>query len=166
MNKAKLNIPMFAALILLLLTMITTHMTSGLYARYTAQASGSDSARVAKFAVSSTVTANEDKTDEYTHTLVVHNGSEVAVEYSVEVVMDEHLSVTIGEETKTLTGEETSVTFTDDSWKLAPGANSNGIGMKLAISDWSGLTDPNEDKNKEEHVTLGFTVNIIAVQMD
>ena len=164
MNKAKLNIPMFAALILLLLTMITTHMTSGLYARYTAQASGSDSARVAKFAVSSTVTANEDKTDEYT--LVVHNGSEVAVEYSVEVVMDKHLSVTIGEETKTLTGEETSVIFTDESWKLAPGANSDEIGMKLAISDWSGLTAPNTSNGKVEIVTLGFTVNIIAVQMD
>ena len=42
-----------------LLTMVTTHITSGLYARYTGSASGSASARVAKFKV----TGSLDKED-------------------------------------------------------------------------------------------------------
>ena len=40
---------MSLACLLLILVMITTYMTSGLYARYTAVADGSDSARVIKF---------------------------------------------------------------------------------------------------------------------
>ncbi|MBR4020581.1 MAG: hypothetical protein IKI99_04640 [Firmicutes bacterium] len=48
-REMKLNIPMCAACILLCLTLITTHMTGGLYAKYTASGAGSDSARVAKF---------------------------------------------------------------------------------------------------------------------
>ena len=52
MGKSKINIPMCAALVLLLLTMLSIHMTSGLYARYTTTAEASDSARVAKFDVS------------------------------------------------------------------------------------------------------------------
>jgi len=46
-KKAKLNIPMCLALILLCLTMFTTHLMSGLYARYVTKGSGEDSARVA-----------------------------------------------------------------------------------------------------------------------
>lgn len=47
--KAKMNIPMCVAMVLLCLTLITTHMMCGLYARYIARASGEDSARVAEF---------------------------------------------------------------------------------------------------------------------
>lgn len=51
MRKAdkKINIPLCVATVLLCLTMFSTYMTSGLYARYTASASGGDSARVAAF---------------------------------------------------------------------------------------------------------------------
>lgn len=49
MKKAKLNIPICAALVLLFLTMVSIHMTSGLYARYTTQDSGGDAARVISF---------------------------------------------------------------------------------------------------------------------
>lgn len=45
----KVNIPMILAAILLFLTLLSIHLTSGLYARYVTTASGSDSARVAKF---------------------------------------------------------------------------------------------------------------------
>ena len=37
MGKAKLNIPMCAALVLLLLTMVSIYLVSGLYARYKAE---------------------------------------------------------------------------------------------------------------------------------
>lgn len=49
--KAKANKPLRAAGILLLATMLTTCMTAGTFAKYTTSASGSDSARVAKFGV-------------------------------------------------------------------------------------------------------------------
>lgn len=48
-HKAKINIPMCFAAILLCLTLISIHLTSGLYAKYISSASGNDSARVIKF---------------------------------------------------------------------------------------------------------------------
>lgn len=48
-SKPKVNIPMCVAGILFVLTMVSMHLTSGLYARYTASSSGEDSARVIKF---------------------------------------------------------------------------------------------------------------------
>lgn len=48
-HKAKMNIPMCLAAILLCLTLISIHLTSGLYAKYISSASGNDSARVIKF---------------------------------------------------------------------------------------------------------------------
>ena len=51
MGKTKLNIPMCAAVVLLYLTLLSIHLTSGLFARYTTTVTASDSARVAKFDV-------------------------------------------------------------------------------------------------------------------
>lgn len=48
-NTSKLNIPMCIAAFLLCLTLISTHFTSGLYAKYITRDSGSDSARVISF---------------------------------------------------------------------------------------------------------------------
>ena len=48
-HKTKMNIPMCLAAILLCLTQISIHLTSGLYAKYISSASGNDSARVIKF---------------------------------------------------------------------------------------------------------------------
>lgn len=48
-KKAKLNIPMCLAGILFCLTLISVHLTGGLYAKYTASGTGSDSARVITF---------------------------------------------------------------------------------------------------------------------
>lgn len=48
-NKARVNIPMCCACILLCLTLFSFHLCGGLYAKYTASGEGSDSARVIKF---------------------------------------------------------------------------------------------------------------------
>ena len=48
-HKTKMNIPMCLAAILLCLTLISIHLTGGLYAKYTTSASGNDSARVIAF---------------------------------------------------------------------------------------------------------------------
>ena len=162
MNKMKLNIPMFTALILLLLTMVTTHMTSGLYARYTAQASGTATARVARFDVTAAVV--ETKTaGEYT--LNVTNNSEVTVEYKIIVEnLSDRFSVTLGNETKTPASGETSVTF--DGSELAPGAKCEGVMMTFAVADWAGVTDANTKYGTSETVKLNFTVKIDAIQKD
>lgn len=48
-KKAKVNIPIYIACFLFCLTLISIHLTSGLYAKYMSFASGSDSARVITF---------------------------------------------------------------------------------------------------------------------
>ena len=48
-HKTKMNIPMCLAAILFCFTLISIHLTSGLYAKYISSASGNDSARVIKF---------------------------------------------------------------------------------------------------------------------
>jgi hypothetical protein len=49
LKKPKTNIAMNIAMALFCLTLATTYLVSGLYARYTSSATGSDSARVMKF---------------------------------------------------------------------------------------------------------------------
>lgn len=91
MGKAKLNIPMCAALVLMILTMISIHLTSGLYARYTTTATASDSARVAKFDVYVSATYDQlvsiliqpgEDVEKY---FAVENKSEVAVVVKFDV---------------------------------------------------------------------------------
>ncbi len=91
--KAKMNIPMCVACVLLCLTLFSVHLTSGLYARYVAKGSGSDEARVAKFQVE----ASDGVADVYidvtsvnngTYEFVVRNNSEVAVKYDVVLTFD------------------------------------------------------------------------------
>ena len=48
-NRTNVNIPMCLAAILLCLTLLSLHWTSGLYARYSTSEAGSDSARVIRF---------------------------------------------------------------------------------------------------------------------
>ena len=85
---------MLLACVLLCCVMISTHFVSGLYARYSARASGEASARVAKFdfeyelydgqsTIDSLVFAipNEDQT----FSVLIHNSSEVALEYTITI---------------------------------------------------------------------------------
>lgn len=164
MGKTKLNIPMLAALILLLLTMVTTHFTSGLYARYSSYATGSDSARVAKFAVTGSVEPVTGQNGKYE--ITVDNDSEVAVEYCIDVKIDPHLSVTIGNETKRLETGNTVVSFTNENWKLAPDTAAEPLEMTIAVADWSGITNRNTNNGTTETVTFNFEVNVIAMQID
>lgn len=162
MGKTKLNIPMVAALILLLMTMISVHMTSGLYARYTTSASGTDSARVAKFDVDSAVSRNDDGT----YTLTVTNKSEVAVEYSIVVEMNDHWSVTVDGEKMTPATGTASVTFENDSWILAPDSAPDTLLLTFEVANWRGLTKPQKESGAAEEVQLNFQVKVIAEQVD
>ena len=119
-KRTKLNIPMCLAGILLCLTLISVHLTSGLYARYTTTAEGSDLARVAAFKVT------EDRTTfssgvvlgvtpgKTMASILVKNESEVAIRYTITVTnVTENLplSFRVGD------GTESAVTATG-SWSM------------------------------------------------
>lgn len=164
MDRRKMNIPMLAALILLFLTMITTHMTSDIYARYTANASGSDHARVARFSVGSTMTADENENGKYK--LTVTNDSEVAVRYKILVEFTAPMSVALdGGEPRLRPEDETAVTFTNDSWVFEPGNASREHILQFALADWSYITQ--EVQNIPAYSkTLTFDVKVVAEQID
>ena len=122
---------------LLCLALFSANLTSGLYARYTTTASGSDSARVARFDVSNTVQSEDAQinlhfydasllSDEVTFT--VESSSEVAVSYSVTVTMptddnyDSWLDVKLGGSAPT-SSTANSYTFSNVS-RFSPNDNS------------------------------------------
>jgi len=88
-RKYSYNPAMVLAMILLCLTLISTHLTAGLYARYTTTDTGEDSARVAKFEVTETgifvdtMVAEILPGDSEERTIQVENKSEVAVNCTV-----------------------------------------------------------------------------------
>ena len=164
MGKAKLNIPMCAALVLLLLTMISVHLTSGLYARYTTTATGSDSARVAKFKVECTVAENITDDKEGTFTVTVQNLSEVAIEYDI-LVNSDRLTAKIGGNDPTST-EDNLMTFKNSTWCLGPGQTEKVHTLELSVSNWVGLTDRENDKGETEPVQVKFDVHVVARQVD
>ena len=112
------------------MTLLSVHMTSGLYARYVSQGSGADDARVAKFAITDTLTVKKaDNTEgnafavddvlipgaSTTYTFEVTNSSEVAV--SVEMVMQSPL-----QDSDTLMGElPIKLRLVGDPLVLGPG---------------------------------------------
>jgi hypothetical protein len=48
-RRAKINIPIVLACVLLFLTMLSVHFSSGIFARYVSRADGQDNAKVASF---------------------------------------------------------------------------------------------------------------------
>ena len=90
-NKNKVNIPLFLAGILFCLTLISISLTSNLIAKYSTTASGSDSARVAKFDVITTKDIDKielvpgDRDSSGTYKFTIKNNSEVVVKNSVIV---------------------------------------------------------------------------------
>lgn len=96
MMKAKTRPPIaiIAASVLLCLVLVSVHMTSGMFARYTVQAQSDDAARAAAFNVSAEadtyhpVSIIADGTDENgvaTYTVKVKNNSEITVRYDAVV---------------------------------------------------------------------------------
>ena len=87
----KVNILMCIVAVLLCATLFSMHLTGGLYARYTASMSGSDSARVAAFNITQegtifqTVEANVTPGTTQSAELTITNKSEVAMEYTLTV---------------------------------------------------------------------------------
>lgn len=173
MGKKKMNIPMCVALVLLLLTLVTSHMTSGLYARYTTVNSISASARVAKFQVDTTpgltdvtVDVAQDSTGAYTFT--VTNNSEVVVRYSVIVKMKQPISATmlqiaLDSGSYSYLDQNNTVTF-PVSQVLAPlgDRQTHTLNFQITPKELFDSVQGEEEINLE----LEFTVTIRAEQVD
>ncbi len=142
---ARVNIPFCIAAVLLCLTLVSMHLTSGLFARYSASAEGHDSARVAKFDVN---TGNEVITDTFLFDVApneeviytspsIHNKTEVSIKCTATAVNK--------------TGNIPSLVFTPgEPVTIAP--NENGTcSMKViwgvenddleSASDYAGMVD-------------------------
>lgn len=154
----KVNIPMCAALILLCLVLVSSHLTSGLYARYTSSSTGSDSARVAKFEVETSganenisVTADTDSSQNgTTYTITIENKSEVAVSYKLTPVLgDSPAGVT--------------ATLDSNTGELAAGAAPVTHTLTLSV-DWAAFTQGQTGANVSKDIS--FTVNIHFEQID
>lgn len=165
MGKAKVNIPMVAALILLMLTMISTHLTSGLYARYSAGAMSSDSARVAIWNVGATsekpavsIDCSTDNLDDV-YQFTVTNNSEVTARYDVVVTFAKTLANGISfklDGTKTpQTNDNKTFTF-ENVGQLNYGGDSAGHTLTFTAV----FEDVSDD------VSCNFTVTIDFEQID
>ena len=96
--KAKMNIPMCAACILLCLTLFSIYLAGGLYAKYVNYSGSGDTARVAAFSVdvvpadNTLVTISVSKgEDNGIYEFDVVNESEVAVKYDILLTFTEDL---------------------------------------------------------------------------
>lgn len=168
-NKPKRNIPIRAAAVLLCLTLVSTYLVSGLFARYAIRAQGSDSARVAKFSIEGSGTLMQTVKAELipgkseTATLIIQNNSEVAVEYTVTVTkVTNNLPLSFRMEKKA------------DSLTLDPTENANGItltGQRLPgsyIDEYTLYID--WDSQNRDPALMGMvdyiTVTVTAAQID
>lgn len=173
MEKAKLNIPVCAALVLLFLTLLTTHITGGLYARYAAQTTGRDTARVARFEIDVTPLQEELTVDcavaqDTTYNFTVTNDSEVPVRYSVLVTFKQSLQsnllqVALDSGNYSYVGSSNAIAFAVDG-DLEPLGDSADHALHFQIAP-DVLFDSVQG---QESVDLGldFTVTVHAEQID
>lgn len=156
-----------AAMILLCLVLISSHLTGGMYARYVATSSGSDGARVAKYGVRvselSSLSFNLNTFDQNalsaTGSFTVESDGEVAVEYDVILTFPEAVPSWM---TLTLDGNSPSVSgnvYTFGSiGEFIPGGE-NSATHTLSVTVAPGL--------QASDISLtGVTVSVVATQID
>ena len=103
------NIPMTLACVLFCLTLISTHFTSGLYARYTTSDSGSDRARVVKF--------GEIHIEETADFEIIDGQKVLIVAPGVDIAKSAKLSFG-GSEAETFVFLQVTTTVTEDDSKI------------------------------------------------
>ena len=173
MEKAKLNIPVCAALVLLFLTLLTTHITGGLYARYAAQTTGRDTARVARFEIDVTplqeeLTVDCAQTQDGTYGFTVTNNSEVPVRYAVLVTFKQALQgnllqVALDDGSYSYVGSSNAVSFAvEETLNMLGDSADHALRFRIAPDV---LFDSVQG---QESIDLGldFTVTVHAEQID
>ena len=126
--KAKMNIPMCTACILLCLTLFSMYLTGGLYSKYVSRDNSDETARVATFSVGLSTTTDgvdiklgQNQTDG-SYNFTDTNKSEVAVKYDVVLTFENALPSYV---TVTLNG--------------AVGTKPDGAGNKLLFKNVANL---------------------------
>ena len=160
------------ALILLLLVMVSLHMTSGLYARYISTGSGDDTARVAKFDVATTVHnvnakfVNKSAQDNI-YTIEIDNDSEVAVRCDLVLVFDsalEYINITVdGNAPSEISLDKKTFTFKDIAL-LAPNGATADCQLVFTVTDWNAVTS--EAVGASVTYTFGFDGTLYCTQID
>ena len=153
------------AAILLCLVLITTHFTSGLYARYISRSSADTSARVASFVIETDLDrielgsteaptlqlGGEDETQSVQLPFYISSGSEVTVGYSVSIdfvdALPEYLNITLTNGTNTQTvaadGIKSEFVFSDFG-ALSAGSTETqkaDLTLTISVSDLTMITD-------------------------
>ena len=162
----KSNIMIKLAAIFLCLVLISTYLTSGLYAKYTSRGTAGDSTRVATFKIETDLDYIElktaqgediqfqlggvDETKNISIPFFIENNSEVAVGYSVAVDfgtdLPEYLSLTLsdGIESQTISGggEESRFEFADFGTMAAgaPTGQKENLSLTISVSDLTMIT--------------------------
>jgi len=148
-----------AAGILLCLVLASTYLVCGMFARYTTTASGSDSARVAKFEIQeagvSTIELNDPISpgDTIEKVLQVQNMSEVAVEYEVTI---DHLG------NLPLQFMVDNVDATENSFKRILPPNENNMNIYTLKIIWPAEQDSPDLAGLADYIT----VSVSATQVD
>ena len=166
-ERAKFNIPMVVACVLLCLTLFSLHFTSDIYARYTTQADGKDNAKVASFGnitlVESGDFANAEKTAEIIpgdenltkNAKVSFSGSEVAVYIIVEAELSDHWTTADNRTFSVRKGDEVQLEWSvADDWTFI--ANS---GTDRRYAYYKEL-DPNDVLTSSEIVKNGGKITV------
>lgn len=162
-SKPKGNLLVRIAAVLLCLTLFSTYLVAGLFARYTTSGESSDDARVAKFSITGEgelakgITAEVAPGETKEVPLKIKNDSEVAVEYTVtvtSVTKNLPLSFRIG---KTGTEPVNGTSFTD---QLLPGSDADNFSLYI---DWN-----RNDDNPDQYMGMVdyITVTVTATQID
>lgn len=131
-NKSR-PVVFYATMLLFLLTMITTSMTSGLYARYTTAASGEDSARVAAFSIQSEGELSQSFSlsllpgGDTSKAIEITYSGEVAVRYVLTVESTGNLPLTFSIDGQTAAKQSNQITV-----KLSPGTHTKEHTLRIA----------------------------------
>ncbi len=171
-SKPKGNILYRAAAVLFCLTLCSTYLVSGLYARYAASGQSSDNARVAKFsmefsikengALSESIQADFRPGDSKDVTLQIQNNSEVAVEYTVAVTNEtNNLPLSFGMKKAGSTSAGTgAATVTEQKLPGSPG-DEYTLHMEWK-ENAENAKDPDRYMGKVDYITITVT----ATQID
>ncbi len=166
--RAKRNIPIRIAAVLFCLTLFSTYLVTGLFARYTTSVQSSDQARVAAFSIKGegdllgTIAATLVPGEDTDVKLIIRNDSEVAVEYKIEVTNEtKNLPLSFRMEKKSTSDSteyvDETITFTDQQ---IPGSHTDTYMLRIRWQ--AGTVNDLALMGMVDHIT----VKVTAVQID
>lgn len=145
-EKGRANIPLLIAALLICGVLLSMYFTSGVLARYTAEGSGNDAARVAIFNTSLERKAEESDAvlsyiypvavnvsdEDNSYTLLVKNNSEVAVRYTVELRFQNDVPAYLTVEGGTVSEDDAKI-ITLSGGELAPNSDVVSYSIEFGI---------------------------------